>query len=174
MNDTEQRYQLLRFFDMGEGVFSVPDVMLQNIWRRLCNENKAAKVFYSGHVKNEDDWMKFVKRPSNYVVFVIDTKKLQPVAAGWLNNITDHVALSHFFVLGSYRRKMGELVIQYWKTLSNPLVFMGYTPEPYDKAIKLAKILGYKTVGTVPNYCHLIYENKYVPAVVSYLDIRRV
>jgi hypothetical protein len=47
-------------------------------------------------------------------------------------------------------------------------VLVGITPETHFTALKLVRLVGFTIMGTIPNFCDLVYEGKRVGAVISY------
>lgn len=165
------RYQILPYTRLENGEYSLPDVVLAKVWSQLNEEGRAEVVFYEGGVKSLKDWFEYIKRPSNYFVFVVDSERKRVVFAAWLNKLSGHIAYSHFFGLGPYNPEMGRAVIRYWKSMGLPLLLIGIIPESNDPAIKLAQNLGYKKAGAIPRFCHLVDEGAYAPGVALYFDV---
>ncbi len=165
------RYQVLPFAQLENGEYSLPDIVLAKVWLQLNEEGRAQTVFYEGGMKTLADWFEYVKRPSNYFVFIVDAEKKRIVFGAWLNKISGHIAYSHFFGLGTYSPDMGRMVIRYWKSMGLPLILIGIIPESNDPAIRLAQNLGYKKVGTISRFCYLVDEGVFEPGVALYMDI---
>ena len=166
-------YTLIPIISLG-GNCNVPDPFLLDLWYRMCREGKEKVVFYDGFVSNGDQWLEFVKSPFNYPVVVVGEDK-EPRCVAWLNTYENHSARCHFCILGSYKRGVGETIINYWRAMRDSngdpllLTIVGVTPENNEKAIHLVRMMGYTVLGTIPNFCKLKYENKLVGGVISYL-----
>jgi hypothetical protein len=166
-----ENYQLLAGQDIN-GTYSVPDIILKEIWQRLCEEKKVEKVFYDGYVTDVEKWLEYVKKTDNHFVFVVNVKEKKICGGAWLKGLTTSTAMSHFFFLGAFHIIMTEMIKQYWKSVFRNIVLIGYTPDNNGPAIKLARLMGYTKMGQIPNGVYLAYEKKYVAASISYLDLR--
>ncbi len=64
--------------------------------------------------------------------------------------------------------------MKFWSELRDDygrrlLTIMAVTPETYTKVIKMARYLGFQSVGKpIPNICHLVYEGKRVGGQIMY------
>jgi len=161
---------------MVNGTCNVPDVVLLNIWAMILNEGKYHDLFYDGGVKSSEEWLAFIKHPSNYPVIIHKGEDLYAIA--WLNYAERVSARCHFVVFGQYHKDIGKTIINYWKGMKdrngNQLihVLIGMTPETNTKMNKLMKIIGFTVLGIIPHFCYLASENKTVGATVGYLDLK--
>lgn len=155
-----------------EGKYSVPDEILAAIWHQMEKEGKTKKNFFDGSINSLLSWLEFIKNRQVFPVLIVDLDKKEIKGVAWLNTVGhDGVAEAHYFALGRYVRGGAELVLGYWKTFPGLRLIVGYTPESYKTPIKLLKKLGFKVIGTIPDYFHKLYENKREGAIVSYYII---
>jgi hypothetical protein len=161
-----ERYQLWpgAFID---GVFSIPDEVLIGLWREMESTGKHRDLFYSGVVTTSADWVDWIKSPSNYPVFVVDTTRVKIVAIGWLNHVGDGCALAHFCILGMPRAEIGIVVLQYWSNVKVLEVLVGFTPETNRGAVRYAEKIGFKRTGYIPRMCNMVYDGRRVGAVIT-------
>jgi hypothetical protein len=171
------RYQLWPLV-VENGECNIPDQILENIWNQILVEGKMTKLFYSGHVADLEEWMKFIKNPVNHVILAVDTQENNICHVAWLNNLHDGLAWAHHCALGKMKREACELVVEYWKAFKNGNgdrlfeVLVGLTPENNEPAIRFLKMMGFTIVGTIPKACHTVYEGDggKVGGVVSYCE----
>lgn len=174
------RFQVWPLVDLDDGEKSIPDWWLSYVWDQMHSEGRDIQVFYTGVIKTEDDWLKFIKNVHNFPVFVMDAKTKKPVMAAWLNNVGQGVAEGHFCSIGRYQRGSGEIALNYWRSFKTETgeqflkVIYGVTPETYTKVFKLLHILGFERVGTIPGLCFLAYEQKRTGGVISYLSLEGI
>ena len=160
------RYQLwpAAFVD---GKFSVPDAVLEGLWREMERTGKHRSLFYNGLIDDVDGWIGWIKNPANYPVLVVDAVRKNIVAAGWLNNVGDGTALAHFCVFGLPRPEIGKVVLRYWSNVKILRVLVGFTPETNVGAVRFAEMIGFKRNGYIPRMCNMAYEGRCVGAIVT-------
>ena len=165
-----QRYQLWPYVKLDDEQWSIPDKLLEQIYQELVSEQRDKIVFYGGGIDNFEQFIKYLKTKHNHFVFVVDAEEKKFVFIAWLNNIQARSAFCHFFAMGkyTYRKEIGELVIQYWKSTNVPIVLIGIIPEINKTAIKLAKELGFVELGTIPCLCNIFYEERVAGGTVLY------
>lgn len=156
-----------------DGAWNVRDDILEGVWGTIVEEKKAHQLFYDASVQTVEQFIKFIKSPGNFPLFVLDENQTSIHMLAWLNGLMNGTAQSHFCVLGRYRRGMAEAIVKYWMDLKyngDHLIhaLIGITPQPLEAAVKLAKIAGYTVLGTIPDFCPMRYEGKRVPGVISY------
>lgn len=155
-----------------DGGWSAPDELLEKLWHKMVEEGRAAKLFYSGFVRNEYDWIDFLKDPLNIPVIVMDAREKKIASIAWLNNVKDGSAQVHFCMYGPPNPGVGIKAISYYSTFPGLHVIVGVTPEHYTTAIRYAKRIGFKEAGRVPNMLHMAYEGKRSGAVITYYEVR--
>ena len=150
---------------------NVPDIVLINVWNQMVKEGRDMAFFYSGAVVNYEQFEQFVRKPDNYVVFIIDSRSKEFVMMAVLNAAHHEIANGHFCPLGPYKRGVGEAVINFWKTLPLRVVW-GTTPVTHGRAVKLVQLLGFTTIGVIPGICYNAKENAWVGGHISYLELK--
>ena len=161
-----ERYQLwpCAFVD---GVFSVPDEILRFLWREMVRTGKDESLFYSGGVRDEGEWLSWVKSPDNYPVLAINTDSKKIVCIAWLNHAVDGAALVHFCMLGFPRPEVGKTILRYWSDIGALYVLVGFTPETFTAVIKYAKAIGFVESGYIPLMCNMAYKEERVGATIT-------
>jgi len=161
-----ERYQLWPAAFVN-GSFSVPDEILRFLWREMAQTGKNESLFYNGGVRDEGEWLSWMKNPDNYPVLVIETLSKKIVCIAWLNHIVDGAALVHFCMLGLPRAEIGKTVLRYWSGIGALSVLVGFTPETFTAAIKYAKRIGFVESGYIPLMCNMVYEGRRVGAIIT-------
>lgn len=157
---------------------NIPDVILMGIWKQMIEEGKVGAVFYGGEVKTVGEWLGFIKSVGRFPVIVVDSEHNKAVTIAWFDQYSRGVAHAHFCVLGPYKKGIGETVINFWRGLETspgaPFLktMWGKTPDIYDNALRLIKILGFTVIGVIPNACWLHYEQKQAGGAISHLNLR--
>jgi hypothetical protein len=163
------------------GSWALPDDAMKGLYRMMVKEKTSRKVWYSGSVQSEDDFVRVSKSMGTHTVIIL-TKDGKPGAISWLNNFLAASAQIHFVlfreVWGEKSQEVGQMALDYFFGLKNKdgdpflKVLMGITPESYDLAIRYIKSLGVTVIGTIPNFLHNYYTNETMGAVISYLERR--
>jgi L-amino acid N-acyltransferase YncA len=166
------RYALWPIF-MSDTGWSVPDELLAKLWEKMVEEGRAASLFYDGRVKDEAEWIAWLKAPGNYPVIVMDAREKKIAAIGWLNNVDKGAAQIHFCMYGLPDPRMGVKVLEYYSKFPGLHVIVGVTPEHYETAIRYAKRIGFTETGRVPNMLHMAYEQRRAGAVITYYEVGR-
>ena len=151
-----------------EDKWSVPDVLLLNIWEGLIDNKRHEMLFYDGTVKTGWEWLQYTKSPHQFVTFVVNEKEREFIGMGWLSNIQQGTAEAHFCFFKKYISGAGEMVIGFWNERMSLNLIYGYTPESYTTVLKLLKKWGFKQLGIMPNYCNMVYKNTREGAMISY------
>ena len=150
-----------------DGVFSVPDELLSALWWEMVDKGKHRQLFYNGAIRDDAGWIGWVKDPDNYVVLVVDQRRVKVACVAWINHAVDGAALAHFCMLGLPRVEIGKTVLKYWSALPGIHVLVGFTPETNTGAVRYAKSIGFKESGLIPAMCNMVYEGRRVGAVVT-------
>lgn len=162
-------YPLVRM----ENGWSIPDEVLIGIWAQIVREGKLIDLFYDGTIKNEYDWMEFIKRAGTFPLLIVDKEKNAVVHIIWLKDCFDISAWIHHCSLGKYRRGVWETARDHWRQyFPNLKMLLGITPESNEKAVKiLEKICKFTIVGKIPHMCYLAHEGKRVAGIISYFEL---
>jgi len=139
----------------------------------MVRTGKDESLFYNGGVRDEGEWLSWMKCPDNYPVLAIDTDSKKIVCIAWLNHAVDGAALVHFCMLGFPRPEIGKTVLRYWSATGALSVLVGFTPETFTAAIKYAKAIGFVESGHIPAMCNMVYEGRRVGAVVTTYLVKR-
>ena len=148
-------------------MWSVPDEILAGLWAQMCQSGKAMRLFYNGTVRTVDEWISWLKEPSNIVVLVADALNKKIACVAWLNNAREGSAQVHFCMLGMPRAEIGVMALNYWASLGPLYVIVGITPESYTDAIRYAEKIGFKKKGEVTNLCNMVYEGRRESGVIT-------
>ena len=155
----------------------VGDELLTAIWRRLVNEQKVEQLFYGGGVATPEAFLKFVRAPDIAACLAVDLDSREPVVLAWLTNIGNRSAFAHYAVLGRPQRAAGRAVLDFWRSFRDragePVidVLLGITPDTHRLALRVLKIMGFTSIGTIPRYCDTAYEGRRTGGVISYLEL---
>lgn len=140
-----------------EGQRTVSDEFVRQIWRNMLKDRSAHIVFQAKEVKTEDEMIRYLKDPSNMVVFVFVDG--EPAGVAWMNGIRGNYGNGHFCFLskawGHYTESMAREILDYWFSLSlngKPIfdVVIGKIPDWNRKAINFIKKLGFVELGVIP------------------------
>jgi hypothetical protein len=165
----------LSLFDAA-GRRVVTDDVLMDVWRRIVAEDKVELVFYSGGVNTPTEFLDFILQPRLLVSLVVDAATERPRALGWLTNAGEGSAFAHYCVIGPFQRSVGRAMLANWCELKDatgaPMfeILLGITPEVHTAALRLARIMGFSTVGTIPRYCRCPYAGGRCGGVLSCLE----
>lgn len=159
-----------------KGHLQVSDEVLEAIWGEIQAEGKRDSLFYMGGVHNAADFIRYIKQTELKVFFVVEkqTSKLRAIA--WLSNVSRGNAFVHYCVLGLARRSIARALLDYWcslrRTDGSPWlqVLVGITPEYHTQALRVIQIVGFQTIGTIPNYCLEASGSGRCGAVISHYN----
>jgi len=168
-------YRAVRILD-DLGCSLVSDELLREIWETMVHQRRVDLVFYSGGVDTVDDFLEFIKSPQRCVSLVVHEESEEILAMGWLTNIESGTPFAHFCAFGKPNRNVGRFLTEHWLNwqdrFGNPKfrLLMAITPENHTIALRMIKIAGFVSAGTVPQMCYCAQTQKYVPGVISYLE----
>ncbi len=154
----------------------VADAVLLDVWCRIVEEGKVESVFYSGGINTPSEFLEFILQPRILASLVVDTATDQVRALGWLTHAGEGSAFAHYCVLGPFRRSVGRAMLTHWRGLTSaagkPLfdMLLGITPEIHTAALRVTRIMGFTTIGTIPRYCRCTYAGGRCGGVLSSLD----
>lgn len=161
-----------------DGAWTMSDEVMRGLWAGLEAEGTVRRVWCGGGMLDADEFLMFMKRPSNAVHVIWE--EAEPVFLAWLNSFGDNHAMAHFagFMAG-WGRIMVECLkkcFQYWFSMKNgdekPLfgVILGIIPETNRLAIRLGQRAGARRAGTVPGVIRDIYQQRRVGAAIMYVE----
>lgn len=160
-----------------DGHQRISDEVLHDVWRRIVEEGKVEATFYSGGVNTPAEFLTFLRQRHVMASLAFEHGPDRPRALGWLTHAGEASAFAHFCVLGGFRRSVGEAMLSHWRGLGDatgePLVdvLLGITPEIHAPALRVARIMGFTTIGTIPRYCRCSYAGVRCGGVLGFLDL---
>ena len=150
----------------------VPDETLIQIYDRLVAEGTLKTVFYDGSVQTVEDFMSHFSSGPSLLYFIIDSYK-RTVGIGWLNSFDQRTAQGHFvFFRGTFNKETLECGKESIKELLE-LGFdtlTGIVPVTNKLGNKIAEGMSMVKLGTIPNHCHLYYEDRMVGGNIYYIN----
>ena len=165
---------LVPYVEMN-GVRTVSDEIIKDVFQQMKIEKTLETVFYSGEVKNEQDLLAILKNRNNLHVFVL----VDGVVGGfaWINGLKSNYAYAHFCFFkktwGEHTQEIGKKLIEYWFSIPDkngePLfdVLIGIVPAFNKSAINFIQKLGLITIGEIPK---MIKKNEdRTSATISYI-----
>lgn len=160
------------------GEWTIPDEAMKGLYRLMEKEATAHIFFYSGTVKNEEEFLHACRPPASHAVVILEGTG-EPVAIGLLNNFTHGSAHAHWV---TFRRVWGtdktdEAIrksLEYWFHFPMFDVLLGIYPEDNAFIDAFARKAGFTVIGTVPNLLYNHWENRKVGAVISFIERRTV
>lgn len=161
------------------GSWTLPDSAMGELWRRMEAEHTARKVFCLGAVKNEADWIAYMKSPANapHVHF----EGQQAVWCAWLNNVSANAAQAH---MAGFRAAWGRSAdylkasFRFWFSMTRPDggplfdIIWGNIPSDNRLMIKLCERSGLHIVGEIPKIIVNHFTGESVGATFLYADRR--
>lgn len=168
-------YDIVPLFNR-DGGWSIPDEILVSLWQRIVSENKVEQLFYAGGIHSPADFLRFIKTPGLIVCVVVERATRSPAALGWLTNASGGSAFVHYCVFGAPRRAVGKALLDYWCGFRGPdgkrlfHVLLGITPEIHTAALRVIRIMGFTSIGTIPSYCDCAFAGGRRGAVISYYE----
>lgn len=156
----------------------VNDDVLLEVWRQIVAEDKVELVFYSGGINTPAEFLEFILGPDLIVSLVVEAATSRPRAVGWLTNAGEGSAFAHYCVIGPFRRSIGQAMLNHWCGQKDAAgapkfeVLLGITPEVHTAALRVARIMGFSTVGTIPRYCRCAYAGGRCGGVLTCFENR--
>lgn len=136
----------------------------------MLAEDLFRTVFYEGKVNNPAEFVDYIRRPENVAIFFFEGD--EPLAAGWLNAISDCRAFGHFCTLRGARGRaqyLGRLALAYWFTAFEWLrVVLGLISAENRLARRYVRQIGFREVGEIPDLIHDAYRGVRRPGVLTY------
>lgn len=158
------------------GTQILTDEILIGIWRRIVEQRRVEAVFYAGGVNTPAEFLEYILQPHVLCAVVCDAQTSEPRAIGWLTHAGAGSAFAHYCVLGRFRRDLGRTLLDYWFGLEaeagEPLieVLLGITPEIHTLALRVATMMGFTTIGSIPRYCRCPYAGMRCAGVLTCLE----
>jgi RimJ/RimL family protein N-acetyltransferase len=134
------------------GMRTIPDERLKDIYNRMANEGTLSTVFYGSQINSEADFINFFKNGSNFICVAFLDKEM--CGFTWINSLNETYAFMHFCFFKEFWGKrmegIGKACFDYYKSWNRFKVFIGMIPDFNKRAIKFAKRMGYVELGTIP------------------------
>jgi len=164
-----------------DGAWSLPDSVMIGLWDKMVLENTSKRVFCTGTVKTEAEFLKLMKAPTNSVMtqWIED----EPAFIGWINNFTPCSAMIHFNCFKNiWGRKTVEAMkaaLKYYFSFKdgNRHLFdtiVGMIPSDNKLAILLTQKAGAIGLGTIPDYAVNTYTEEKTGLYICYIKREEV
>jgi len=107
---------------------------------------------------------------------VLELETRSPAALGWLTNAAAGSAFVNYCVLRRPRRSAGKALLEYWCSFRDPAgkplfrVLLGITPETHTAALRVIRIIGFKSIGTIHRYCEMDRGRTRCGVVINYFE----
>ncbi len=162
-----------------DGQWTIPDALMKGLYSLMVQEGTAEVVFYSGTVKNEDEFVKACQLDGTHTVVLLEEAG-EPAAIGWLNNFMGATAHAHWLCFKRIwgTEKTDEAIrktLEYWfhfEVQGKPLfdVLLGIYPEDNRFIDQFARKAGFTVLGTIPKLLYNFWEQRKVGAVISFIE----
>ena len=166
--------RLIPYVKGADGQYFLTDQQIYNVWEDMVAVGVHRWTFYDKSVTTPEQFLAYLQRPGLLPVFVEDEDIL---GFGWLSDVVGNHAQVHFCAIKPGRKLLRgtRMVLDYWWSFTNQEkglfdVLAGMTPGNNTRATRFIEVLGFTRVGEIPNFIADKYENKYVPAVISYCE----
>ena len=160
------------------GSWTLPDDAIKGLYRIMDRDRSVRRVWYTGAVKNEDDFLATAKNPNTHMI-LMTTEEPRPIGIVWLNNVAGKSAQIHFVMFrefwGNLTIEAGKLAVDYFMGIKDregePIfdVLMGVTPGKYGMVINYIKEVGVTVIGTIPHLLFNYWTGKAMDGTFSYI-----
>jgi L-amino acid N-acyltransferase YncA len=164
-------------WDEDTGEYSVPDEVLIAIWDRIVETGAAKELCHDGAIKTVDAWLNHIKAPDRFPILICDVETMQPLFLAWIAGMGSGCGLGHFVGVERYKRTYGRMIMQRWREMQKPdgtpyfRAIYGFTPAMNERALRLAKSLGFVECGRLPAFSWMEYKGKvWCDTVITYLS----
>ncbi|MFM1902457.1 MAG: hypothetical protein RLZZ440_357 [Planctomycetota bacterium] len=157
----------------------VGEDQLARIWRQMVAEAKVEDVFYAGGVASLEEFVAFAQRNAAHMVLAADAASGAPRGLAWLTNVHDGSAFLHHCSLGGFSRAAARAALAALEALEQPdgqpLLdrLLGITPEANTAALRVLRLMGFRSLGTIPGYCRLAHRGGRCGGVISFYECRQ-
>lgn len=160
-----------------DGIRTFQDSEILTFYDRMEQEGTAQHFFNGGNIANREQWLRFMKKPENFLYVVYADKKLASLC--WLNQVKTKSAYIHFCsfnngLMPDDKISVGKQVMDIFinkKTKDNDFVFdvlIGTLLSSNQIAVQFVQKIGFKIAGEIPNGVWNNITNKSEPLVLSY------
>jgi hypothetical protein len=163
----------------ADGRPAVGEEQLAGIWRQMVAEAKVEDVFYAGGVTSLDDFSRLMAAHAAEAVLAVDAASGAARGFAWLTNVHDGSAFLHYCSLGGFSREGARAVLAAVEGLrgadGQPLLdrLLGITPEVNTAALRVLRLMGFTSLGTIPGYCRLAHRGVRCGGVISFYECRQ-
>ena len=147
-----------------DGEWTIADDTIKKMWDKIVEDELNTIVFYDADIRSKEEFLEFMQRPANNPVVTLVDNQIAGMA--WFNGYDGKMAFGHFLffkAIWGCTDEIGNKVIEYWFSLkkdSGDLLFktiLGVIPEFNQKAIRFVKRIGFKELGTIPDFNYFPY-----------------
>jgi hypothetical protein len=150
------------------------DTEITDLYHDVVENELQDILFYDGGTQNVEDWLRFVNIGAWLVR--VDTKDGRPAGMFWLNGFQGRAAQIHFCTWRSHLDKKGAGLasLKWIKDQTSLSGLYGCTPKHYRLVFKLIQEVGFQLLGELPAACYIAKQDKYVPGIISVLDLTKI
>ena len=164
-------YAIIPYAD-NEGLWPLDNAVLERAWSLLVAQDKVRSTFYDGSITTAEEFIEYLQKPSNYPTFMWNLTTGYPALLGWFNSLKDANCQAHFVCFdGSNPIKAGRELLEWWSSWDMIRNVIGVTPESNENAVRYIQLLGFQVMGTVPDFCDLVYENRRVGGTFAHYSL---
>ena len=151
------------------------DTRLFDIYHQVVQEGQEPYLFYDAGVKNVVGWFEFIKNGNAWFVDVHDEEG-QPAGIFWLNGYQGRAAQIHFCSWNANKNKIETVkqAMAWVKAQGHLYSLYGCTPKPFRHVRAFIKAAGFKRIGELPGACYIARIDKYVPGILTVLDLKHM
>ncbi len=158
-----------------DGIRTKRDSDILDLYDRMVTDGSAGIVFYAGHVKTREDFLRYMKDPGVHL-YVLEVDD-EIVGMTWLDKIENKSAFNHFCVFSNFWGKdtvaLGKASLQKLINMGDEDgfvfdVFKGAVPAWNKRAIEFAQACGGVNLGVIPYGIWDAAKEQSVDAVVIY------
>lgn len=160
-----------------DGISTFRDSEILGFYDRMVGSGTVESVFSDGQINSREDWLRAMKSPENFLYVVYADENISAIF--WLNNVEIKQARFHYcFFYSAWKKgsiKIGKKILEILMNKKNSLsddylldVLIGITPISNKPAVKFAKLLGWKIIGTLPFGAWSNKKQKSESAIISY------
>lgn len=159
------------------GARTFTDEEIKTFFQMMIDEGTAKKVFHQGSVSTPDQFLQYLKKPSNHTIIIIDENR-QPMGISWINGIEDRRAWFSFNVFKPYWGKKSIEILclarEHWMNMENQTgqqiikILIGITPSNNRLAIRMMQKCGATSLPEIPDFMTNHWTGERHGGVLSY------
>lgn len=166
------------------GIRTMSDAYMAGLFRQMQEEGTAKRVWHSGTIQTEQEFVRWMKNPIIYSMLITDDEGA-PLILSWIAGVEEGRGWFNFCVFKkAWGRKkseeVGRAAAQYWLRMRNskgePVfhVLLGITPSTNRLALSFIRACGAKSLGPpVPSFGADYWTGQRYDAVISYIEGER-